>query len=135
MLVVLPKANVIYAGALLPIDRNPYSEDADIGGWLTALNRISRMRPALVVPLRGEAVEPVELRRCRDGFAWLRGQVEECFINQVNPHRMPHHILALPDAAKHFNLEAEPSFLEGMILRSAMEGVEHRKKRGQWDEE
>jgi glyoxylase-like metal-dependent hydrolase (beta-lactamase superfamily II) len=135
MLIVLPKANIVYAGALLPLDRNPYAEDADIGGWLNALNRISRMAPELVVPLRGPAVDPVELRRRRDGFAWLRGQVEECFINQINPHRMPHHILALPDASKHFDLEAEPSFLEGVVMKSAMEGVEHRKKRGVWEEE
>jgi glyoxylase-like metal-dependent hydrolase (beta-lactamase superfamily II) len=135
MLLILPTAEIVYAGALLPIDRNPYSEDANIGGWIGVLNRISRMAPSLVVPLRGPAVEPPELRRRRDGFAWLRGQIEECFINQINPYRMPHHILALPDAAKHFDLEAEPSFLEDMVMKSAMEGVEHRKKRGAWEEE
>ncbi len=134
MLIVLPKADIVYAGSLLPLDRNPYSEDADIGGWVKALNRIAGMAPALVVPLRGPAVEPMELRRRRDGFAWLRGQVEECFINQINPHRMPQHILALPDAAKYFDLEAEPSFLEGMVMRSAEEGIEHRRKRGVWEE-
>lgn len=135
MLIVLPKAGIVYAGALLPLDRNPYSEDADIGGWVNALNFISRMTPVLVVPLRGPAVEPVELRRRRDGFAWLRGQVEECFINQMNPHRMPQHILALPEVTKYFDTEAEPSFLEGMVMRSADEGVENRRKRGAWEEE
>jgi glyoxylase-like metal-dependent hydrolase (beta-lactamase superfamily II) len=135
MLIDFPKAEIIYAGALVPLDRNPYSEDADIGGWLNALNRISRMKPVLVVPLRGEAVDPAEMRLRRDDFAWLRGQVEECFINGINPYRMPQHILALPDAAKHFDIAAEPSFLEGMIMRSVEEGIAQRKKRGIWEEE
>ena len=43
LLVELPQAKVVHAGGLLFRDRHPYARDADLGGWLSTLNRLARM--------------------------------------------------------------------------------------------
>jgi len=134
MLVLLPTDKIIYVGSLLPADRNPFAADATVSGWLNTLNKIAELAPALVLPSRGEAVEARIVRVRRDGFAWIRGQVEEEFVQRINPARIPERIMSRPDAAKHFDLEAEPSFVAGLIEIAVEEAIEHRRKRGLWDE-
>ena len=62
MMVLLPNQNILYCGALLFPDRNPYGGEADVGGWLSTLNHIAKLNPALAIPLRGE---PMDARRVR----------------------------------------------------------------------
>ena len=109
MLVLLPGEKIIYVGSLLPADRNPFAADATVGGWLNALNKIAKLAPAMVLPSRGEAVETRIVRERRDGFAWVRGQVEELFVQRVNTARMPELILA-PDSMA--NRSARPQWSE-----------------------
>jgi glyoxylase-like metal-dependent hydrolase (beta-lactamase superfamily II) len=134
MLVLLPGEKIVYAGSLLPADRNPFAADATVGGWLNALNKIAELAPTMVLPSRGEAVEARIVRARRDGFAWIRGQVEEEFVQRINPARMPERIMSRPDAAEYFDLEAEPSFVAGLIERAVGEAIEHRRKRGLWED-
>jgi glyoxylase-like metal-dependent hydrolase (beta-lactamase superfamily II) len=134
MLVLLPDEKIVYAGSLLTLDRNPFAADANVGGWLNALNRIATLAPNLVLPARGAAVEARIVRERRDSLAWLRGQVEKSFADKVNPARMPEQILSLPDAATYFDLEAEPSFAAGLVERAIAEAIGQRRKRGLWQE-
>jgi cyclase len=134
MIVVLPGEKIIYAGSLLPADRNPFAMYAHVGGWLNALNKIAKAAPNLVLPSRGSAVDARIVRQRAEGLAWLRGQVEEAFVQQINTARMPEKILALPDTSKYFDLDAEPSYLQGLVERVVEEAVEHRRKRGLWNE-
>lgn len=134
LMVQLPGDGILYVGPLLPLDRNPFAADADVGGWNGVLNRIASMSPELVLPARGAAVDTLTVRQRRDSLAWVRGQVEAAFVERINVERIPEWILGLPDAAKYFDLEAEPPFAGGLIERAVEEAIEQRRKRGLWDD-
>lgn len=130
LLVQLPRQQIIYAGALLALDRNPYAGHAHVGGWLTALNNIAKNRPSSVVPLRGPASPLLEVRLLRDAFAWLRGQVDLGFINGLEASQITDWLLESEDLAERFDNGAQPSFLRGLIDQAVAEAVEQRRKRG-----
>jgi glyoxylase-like metal-dependent hydrolase (beta-lactamase superfamily II) len=132
MLVMLPRENILFAGSLVSTDRNPFAADASAAGWLNALNRIAKMAPSLVLPARGAGVETRIVRERRDAIAWLRGQVEQEFHEKIHPVRMPERIVELPEATKYFDLEADPSFIAGLIERVVADAIEARRKRGTW---
>jgi cyclase len=130
LIVKLPQQNILFAGAVAPMDRNPFGRDASVGGWLGAMNVIAKSRPAIVVPLRGEPVSSRELRLVRDSFAWLRGQVDRGFIDGLNAERITDWILESEELAEHFDAGADPSFLRGLVEQAVREAVAWRKKRG-----
>jgi cyclase len=130
LLVQLPRQQIIYAGALLALDRNPYAAHANVAGWLSALNNIAKSRPSIVVPLHGPASPLLALRAQRDGFAWLRGQIDLAFVNELKAPEITDSILKVEDLAERFDTAAEPSFLRGLIDQAVAEAVEQRKKRG-----
>ena len=132
MLVLLPREKILFAGTLVPIDRNPFAADASASGWLMALNRIAKMAPSLVLPARGAGIETRIVRERRDAIAWLRGQVEREFQEKIHPARMPERIVLVPEAAKYFDLEADPSFIAGLIERVVADAIQERRKRGTW---
>lgn len=130
LMVQLPQENVVFAGALLFADGNPYVAGGNVGGWLSLLNHLARNRPALVIPLRGPAKDAREMRTMRDSLAWLRGQVDLAFIDEVPSERIPDRILGLEETANRFNIEAKPSFLRELVRQAVREAVEKRAKRG-----
>lgn len=129
-LVQLPVQNIIFAGALLFPDRNPYASDARIGGWLATLNNIAKTTPAAVIPLRGPALDAREVRALRDSFAWLRGRVDLGFVEGFNAQRVPGWLLDSDELADYFDTGARPSFVSGVIAQAVEEAVEERRKRG-----
>ncbi len=130
LMVLLPNQNILYAGAILFPDRNPYAADADVGGWLSVLNHIAKLRPARAIPLRGEPLDVRQVRMQRDSLAWLRGRVELGFIDRVPADRLTDWVLDSDELGEHFDLQAEPSFLRGLIDRVVADAVTERKKRG-----
>lgn len=130
LLVFLPNQNVYFAGALTFPDGNPYGVGANVGGWLSTLNYLVKSGAALFIPLRGEPLDARGVRRSRDAFAWLRGQVELGFIEQVTPERIPGWVLESEDLASHFDTAASPSFLRGLIEQVVEEALQQRRKRG-----
>lgn len=130
LLVHLADADLTYAGGLLFADRNPYAADASISGWLGALNQLSREAPRTVVGIRGPALDVAGVRRMRDAFAWLRGQVENGFIEQHPLERIVEEVLANEGLGERFDLAATPSHVALLVDRVLAESVEHRRKRG-----
>jgi glyoxylase-like metal-dependent hydrolase (beta-lactamase superfamily II) len=130
MLVQLPEANIIYAGAILPAERNPYAEDARVGNWLNTLNSLAEYRPSTILPLHGPALDLRNLRVIRDSFAWTRGQVEMGFVEGYPPQRIPEWIMESDEVAERFNMEAKPNFVRGFVEQVVAEAVEQRRKRG-----
>jgi cyclase len=59
-MVFMPEEKVLFAGDVVWVGYHPNLEDADIEGWLKALEAISRMNPDLIVPGHG----PVADKRC-----------------------------------------------------------------------
>jgi glyoxylase-like metal-dependent hydrolase (beta-lactamase superfamily II) len=130
LMVLLPNQNILYAGAVLFPDRNPYAAAASAGGWLGVLNHISKIQPAVVIPLRGEPLDVRSVRVERDSLAWVRGQVELGFIEQVPPEQLTDWVLESEELGRHFDRDASPSFVRILIDRVVEDAVEHRKKRG-----
>jgi glyoxylase-like metal-dependent hydrolase (beta-lactamase superfamily II) len=130
LLVSLPEQKILYAGALLFVDRNPFALHADIEGWLGALNHIVKIAPAIVVPLRGPPVDLRSVRAQRDGLAWLRGQAELGLIEGVDPERLGERILRTEEARRHFDLEASPPFARTLIDKAVEEALARRRKHG-----
>ena len=131
MLVQLPLQDIVYGGALVFADRNPYAVGGHIGGWLGALNSIAKTSPAAVVPLRGPVLDARELRVLRDSFAWLRGRVDLAFVDGLTAQQIPERILQDADElGRRFDLETRPSFVTSVIDQAVEEAVQHRRKRG-----
>ena len=130
MMVLLPNQNILYCGAVLFPDRNPYGGDADVGGWLSTLNHIAKLNPALAIPLRGEPMDARRVRIARDTLAWVRGQIDMGFVDRIAPERMTDWVLELEDLSRHFDADASPSFVRTVIDRALEEAIRERKKRG-----
>jgi hypothetical protein len=45
---------------------------------------------------------------------------------------MPERIVLLPETAEYFDLDAEPSFLAGMIERVIADAIQEQRKHGTW---
>ena len=129
-MVELPDHSLLYMGALLSVDRNPYAGDASVSGWLNLVNHVIKLKPEIVVPLRGAAGDLRLLRAQRDAFAWLRGMVEMAYIEQVLPAEMSTWVQAQDEFGTRFDAEARPSFLQTLADKVVEEARTHRRKRG-----
>jgi glyoxylase-like metal-dependent hydrolase (beta-lactamase superfamily II) len=130
MMVLLPNQNILYCGALLFPDRNPYGGEADVGGWLSTLNHIAKLNPALAIPLRGKPMDARQVRGERDALAWVRGQIDMGFVNRIAPERMTDWVLDSEGRSRHFDVDVSPSFVRTVIDRAVEEAIVQRKKRG-----
>jgi glyoxylase-like metal-dependent hydrolase (beta-lactamase superfamily II) len=128
--ITLKHHNLVHVGGLLVTDRNPWAGDADVGGWLTSLNAIAKQNPAVIVGVRGAAVDSIAIRQQRDGLAWIRGQVEATFIEKLPREAVVPRVLAAEGLERHFDLTVRPSFVEALIERSLEESWAQRRKRG-----
>jgi len=128
--VFFPEASVLYLGGLLSHDRNPYAGDANVGRWLGMLNSVIVDAPRTIVGLHGPVSDLGKLIEQRDSFAWLRGRVEEGFIDRVPPEKIAGQVMADPDTADRFATGAEPSFVGQLVDQVLEESVIHRRKRG-----
>ncbi len=128
--VIVSRAAVVAAGDVVAGNRNPWAGDADLSAWIAALNSLAKLSPELVVPLRGEMQDARGLRLQREALSWTKGQVERGYVDALPSERIPARVLASPDLGRHFDLEANPSFVES-VVRSAHEAVKRdRRKRG-----
>ena len=130
MMVLLPNQNILFCGAVLFSDRNPYAGEAVVGGWLSTLNHIAKLNPAQAIPLRGEALDARQVRVLRDALAWVRGQIDLGFVERIAPEQMTDWVLESERASKHFDLDASPSFVRTVIDRALEEAIFQRRKRG-----
>lgn len=130
MLVSLPEVGVLWAGAIAFPDRNPYGRDANVGGWIATLNQIAKMQPRVVVPSRGEPFDAQGVRVQRESLAWLRGQIEQAFVDRVPAAEISDRVLRTDDLSRYFDSAAVPSFLRVLTEVAVEEAILERRKRG-----
>jgi cyclase len=58
----LPEARVLFASDLIFIGRYPYLEDADVPGWIEALNKLNEFNATLIVPGHGPVCQQCDLQ-------------------------------------------------------------------------
>ncbi len=63
LMVLDRRTGVLFTGELVSIDRIPRIRDADLDGWIAALERIATLDVALIVPGHGPIGAPVTARR------------------------------------------------------------------------
>ena len=80
-MVFLPDERVLFAGDVLWVRYHPNLEDADIEGWLGALEGISKMRVDYIVPGHGPVADKTSIaplaRYIRDFDAMFRRLVRD----------------------------------------------------------
>lgn len=130
MLIELPRTGILHTGGLLTGDGNPYASDADLQAWTATLTHLIKNAPPRIVGVRGPVLGLDDLQRERDALAWLAGNVEQGFIDQLTLPALRSRILALPGLGERFNRNARPSFLEQLVERAVEEAADHRRKRG-----
>lgn len=128
--VFFPASGVLYVGGLISPDRTPYTGDAVIGRWIGLLNAIIVDGPRTIVGLYGPVTDLREVMALRDGFAWVRGQVEEGFIDRLAPEVIERRVLAAPELRNRFGKGDSASFLPLLVRQVVLENVAQRKKRG-----
>jgi len=128
--VELPGTGVIAVGGLLVGDRNPFGGDADIHGWIGALNDLVRDDLSSIVPSAGRTLGVVDVRQVRDGLGWVRGRVQQAFTDLVPPDRVVATVLEDPALAKWLDRAAAPSFAATLVEEALAETLADRKRRG-----
>jgi glyoxylase-like metal-dependent hydrolase (beta-lactamase superfamily II) len=128
--VELPGTGVIAVGGLLVGDRNPYGGDADVHGWIGALNDLVRDDLTAIVPCAGRTLSVADVKQMRDGLAWVRGRVQAAFTDLVPADQVAAHVLSDPGMAKWFDRAAVPSFARTVVDEALAETLADRKRRG-----
>ena len=108
-----------YIGAMATTDRNPHAdaEFTDVGAWGLWLNSLLFAQPKTIVPLRGETLDVPALRVFRDSLAWLISRVDYAHVERIPVDEAVDFTLNSEGLDKHFDVDAKPSFLRGMIQR------------------
>jgi hypothetical protein len=129
MLVHLPRAGIVYVGAALATDGNPFAKDGDLSGWLDLLHQVVRMGAGTLVPLRGPAAAPDDARRVKDGLAWVRGQVDAGLRDGVPWEGIPNFVAQSYKFGEYFDTRASPAFHALLVEKVLREADEQRTKR------
>jgi glyoxylase-like metal-dependent hydrolase (beta-lactamase superfamily II) len=128
----LPRAGLLYVGGLLPHDRDPFAADGNVGTWIGVLNSIIVDGPRRIAGTRAPSGDLGSLVAVRDSLAWLRGRVEEGFVDRLPPEEIAARVLGEADLARWF--DPAGSFVPGLVERVIEEAITHRRKRGAWPE-
>jgi hypothetical protein len=91
---------------------------------------MARDAPRVIVGTRGGALDIDQVRRMRDAFAWLRGQIENGFIERWPLERIVEEVRTHEGLGERFDLAASPNHVGLLIDRVLAESIEHRRKRG-----
>jgi glyoxylase-like metal-dependent hydrolase (beta-lactamase superfamily II) len=73
------QSGVLFAGGLVSIERVPELRDANIGGWIAALDRVAALPARLVVPGHGPVVPLERVRETRDYLTQLEEKVRALY--------------------------------------------------------
>lgn len=132
LIVEVPERGVLWLGGLVVPPRNAVWAGADsrIGSWLPTINALLKSESSTIVGLRAGPLDRDGLRALRDSLAWLRGQVENAFIERVPLESMRARVLAADDIGRFFDDPADDPFLPRLIDRVIDEAVAQRRKRG-----
>jgi glyoxylase-like metal-dependent hydrolase (beta-lactamase superfamily II) len=103
--VYLPQADVLYAGGIVPVGRNPYGADADVRRWIGVLNSLILEPARVVVGIHGRATD-------------------------IGEREIVDRVLGLRDLGRWYDTARLPEFIAVLAERIVAEGVIERRKRG-----
>jgi glyoxylase-like metal-dependent hydrolase (beta-lactamase superfamily II) len=83
LMIYIPSEDVLFAGDLVFRGRIPFVGNADSNGWLSALDRIERINPKIVIPGHGNySTHPAEdIAFTRDYLKYLRVSMSPAAVN------------------------------------------------------
>lgn len=79
-----PRSGTVFAGALASLDRLPDLRDAQLGAWLSALQRLQALASRLTVPGHGPASRPERLQEIESYLRATDAQVHVLLHEQVD---------------------------------------------------
>lgn len=98
-MIILPDDGVLFAGYVVWEAYHPNLEDADVGGWISALRRIERMRVKAVVPGHGRVTGRRSATRLSRYIAWFDQKMREAAARKTMPEEAVEE-LRVPDTEK-----------------------------------
>ncbi len=129
-LVWLHDDGIVVVGDLIAPFRGVWSRGANLGNWIGVLNDILSEQPKIVVPLHGPATDARDVRLTRDAFNWVRGRVQQGFVDHVPTGIIPDRVLESVDLAQYFDPSAPRPILRDLIEQAVREAIEWRRKHG-----
>jgi glyoxylase-like metal-dependent hydrolase (beta-lactamase superfamily II) len=130
LVVWIRSEGVVAIGDLIAPSRAIWAKGADLGNWIGVLNGIVSDKPRIVTALRGPAVDPQVLRLTRDAIAWIRGRVQQSFVDHVAAGDIPDRVLESPEIARYFDAAAPRPFIRSLIDEAVREAKDWRQKHG-----
>jgi glyoxylase-like metal-dependent hydrolase (beta-lactamase superfamily II) len=130
LVVSIGDSGILAIGDLLFPSRALWVEGADLENWIGALNGILEQRPRIVAPLRGPPQDPQELRATRGALAWVRGQVQQAFVDRIAPGTLPDRILGSPEIDRYFDPQVPRPTVRAVIEQAVREMQEYRRTHG-----
>jgi len=130
MTVSLPDLRLLYIGGVIYPDRNPYMRDGSAEGSLRFFNSLIRDKYATIVGIHGDPIAELELKRLRDGLAWLRGRITYHFVQKVAEAEIADKVLNDEGIEEQFNMDARPNFVRSVVESAITEMISDRKSRG-----
>lgn len=126
----LPEDQVSFVGPIIFEPKTvPYSNVADIGAWISTLNRLLSRREVGCIPRVGAPATRQAIQLNRDAFAWLRGHIESAFLKRTPVVEIPAYVLNADKLEEYFGRD-DRDRLEVLIQQALSEAIRERKKRG-----
>jgi cyclase len=129
-LVWLRNEGIVAVGDLIAPSRGLWGTGANLGNWIGVLNSIVSEKPKIVVPLHGPPTDAQELRLTRDALSWVRGSVQQAFVDGVPSGMIPEKVLSSEDLIRYFGASVPRPVLRALVEQSVREGLEWRRKHG-----
>jgi glyoxylase-like metal-dependent hydrolase (beta-lactamase superfamily II) len=131
LVVDVTAADVVHAGGLLfHAHRDPFLGGGTAKQWLVGLNQLFRRNPAAAVATRGAVVSAEAIRDQRDSLAWLKGRVDEAFVDRIPMGEIRAAVEGHENFTKHFAGGGEASLVKTLVDGMIEELADERRKRG-----
>lgn len=111
----LPQERVLFSGDLVEYGATPYCGDAHFQDWPATLDRLEALRPAALVPGRGEALTSPD--RIREGLDGTRAFLRDLYAIAREGVAAGHDLKAVYDRAMH---EMRPRYGHWVIFEHCM---------------
>ncbi|MQX35591.1 MBL fold metallo-hydrolase [Roseospira navarrensis] len=111
----LPDQKILYAGDLVEYGATPYTGDAHLADWPATLDALRALKPARLVPGRGDALMTPD--QCEEAMAMTQAFISDLFTNAQKGREAGKSLKETYDAIK---LAMDPKYGDWVIYEHCM---------------
>jgi glyoxylase-like metal-dependent hydrolase (beta-lactamase superfamily II) len=87
LIVNVPDASIVFTGDILFVGVTPIMWDGPVANWINAIDTITSLNPATVVPGHGPLATPTDLTALRDYWSWVEAGATEHHRNGLTAYQ------------------------------------------------